>query len=442
MHPLASLYSHQENLAILVDEAILHLPAQGSTSEGPTSHGTSLLNGRKLPDFISVTRGPGMRSNLFTGIDTAKGLAAAWQIDLVGVHHMQAHALTPRLVSALQNKQPDADSSSHMNSSELPSINVEPAFPFLSILASGGHTLLIRSSSLTEHEIMGSTIDVAVGDMLDKAARIVLPSDILQNAKTTMYGALLERFAFPEAENFQPTAATEMAEKTSSAQPEFSLEDNTASTYQALYASRYAYVVPKNREEALKRNVTKWGWSINAPLAKAGGGTKNNSLEMSFSGLNSAIERIARFQWDPVKGKPSNTLERASDEVGTEERKAIACESMRAAFEHVASRVVLGLQQSPPEADGNTKAPTVVMSGGVAANSYFRFILASMLVAHGYPDARIVFPPPSLCTDNAAMIAWAGIEMYQAGFKHPRSIRGIRKWPLDQLLSPPTEDAL
>lgn len=416
-----------------------------------------LLNGRKLPDFISVTRGPGMRSNLFTGIDTAKGLAAAWQvllasrpnwctplltypqIDIVGVHHMQAHALTPRLVSALQNKQ-TADGFPNTHIPELPAINVEPAFPFLSVLASGGHTLLIRSSSLTEHEILGSTIDVAVGDMLDKAARIVLPSDILQNAETTMYGALLEKFAFSDVNNSQPQ---KVSEETPPPQLEFSLEDNSASAYQALYASRYAYVVPKNREEALKRNVTEWGWSINAPLAKAGGGMKSNSMEMSFAGLNSAIERIIRFRWDPIKRKTSNTIERASDELSTEERKAIARDSMRAAFEHVASRVVLGLQQSPTtDPDRNSQAPTVVMSGGVAANSYFRFILASMLVAHGYPDARIVFPPPCLCTDNAAMIAWAGIEMYQAGFKDPRSIRGIRKWPLDQLLSPPTEDAL
>jgi N6-L-threonylcarbamoyladenine synthase len=62
VHPLASLYSHQENLAGLVDEAIQNLPP------------------KCLPDFVSVTRGPGMRSNLFTGLDTAKGLAAAWQV--------------------------------------------------------------------------------------------------------------------------------------------------------------------------------------------------------------------------------------------------------------------------------------------------------------------------------------------------------------------------
>lgn len=77
VHPLASLYSHQENLAGLVDEAILHLPPKDTSQ---ASRGSNDVLSKKLPDFISVTRGPGMRSNLFTGIDTAKGLAAAWQV--------------------------------------------------------------------------------------------------------------------------------------------------------------------------------------------------------------------------------------------------------------------------------------------------------------------------------------------------------------------------
>ena len=65
VHPLAALESHQENLARLVRAATAHFPS-----------------GRDRPDFVSVTRGPGMRSNLFTGLDTAKGLAVAWNASL------------------------------------------------------------------------------------------------------------------------------------------------------------------------------------------------------------------------------------------------------------------------------------------------------------------------------------------------------------------------
>ncbi|KAF2751742.1 hypothetical protein M011DRAFT_393110 [Sporormia fimetaria CBS 119925] len=422
VHPLASLYSHQENLAKLVDEAILSLPPKNKDARSKS------VWSKRLPDFVSVTRGPGMRSNLFTGLDTAKGLAAAWQVDLVGVHHMQAHALTPRLVSALQDaKTPHSDSGSPLRK-----VDVNPEFPFLSVLASGGHTLLIHSSSLTEHRVLASTADIAVGECLDKVARIVLPSDVLTSAKTTMYGPLLEKFAFPHASDLEPREKPRI-ETPGSAQ--FLLEDNTAAEYQAMYATRYAYVVPKNQEEALRQNKTKWGWAFNQPLVRAGGGLKSRSFELSFSGLLSAAERAFEFERDLVTGR-LNKCSRTPDDVSLEERKDMAREAMRAAFEHVADRVVLALQQTAFENGPASNVPTVVMSGGVAANAFLRYILASTLVAHGFPHARVVFPPVSLCTDNAAMIAWAGIEMYAAGYSDPREIRALRKWPLDELLSP------
>lgn len=85
VHPLVSLQSHQESLAILLGEAIRHLPLRnGDILAGADADAAPLgdvdITKRRLPDFISVTRGPGMRSNLFTGLDTAKGLAVAWQV--------------------------------------------------------------------------------------------------------------------------------------------------------------------------------------------------------------------------------------------------------------------------------------------------------------------------------------------------------------------------
>jgi N6-L-threonylcarbamoyladenine synthase len=464
VHPLVALESHQENLAKLVAEAIDHLPpsklgkaiehgdidedelGQDILSEVQSSQS---IASKRLPDFISVTRGPGMRSNLFTGLDTAKGLAVAWGKPFIGVHHMQAHALTPRLVAALQNygalgkkdKKPEES---------VGRISVEPEFPFLSVLASGGHTLLIHSASLTDHEIMGSTSDVAIGECLDKVARIVLPTDVRQKAGNIMYGALLERFAFPQPdvgeenpettntdtsqdepsllERWIPSLAS--AKPTAKKMPTYILENSTAAEYQAKYASRYSYEVPRNQEEALKRNVSKWGWGFNQPLNRASGGLKNGSLEMSFSGLMTAVERVVKFQLDPQTHKLTKT-ERASEDISLDERRDLAHQAMRAAFEHLAGRVVLGLRQSRVE--------TVVMAGGVAANAYLRYILACTLCAKGFGHVNIVIPPASLCCDNAAMIAWAGMEMFQNGMRDPLSIRAVRKWPLDQLLSPPIE---
>lgn len=430
VHPLVSLQSHQESLATLIQEAIRHLPLRNGQllpKAETMQPGEVDLATRRLPDFISVTRGPGMRSNLFTGLDTAKGLAVAWQKPLVGVHHMQAHALTPRMVSALEsdtNPLPEGKSLSASTDAD-----VTPEFPFLSVLASGGHTLLIHSASLTDHRVLGTTHDIAIGECLDKIARVVLPAESLQTTKSTMYGALLEAFAFPNKEATGPVDTQPSA-------PISKQSINSAESYLNGYGRQYDwYKVPANQEDAIRRNATKWGWALNKPLTKAGGGIKINSLEMSFSGITTMVERIVRFGMDPATRK-FNKVERASADIETEERRDLARETMRVTFEHVASRVVLGLQS---QHEAMTVKPAVVLAGGVAANSLFRHILASTLCAHGFSDAQLYFPPPKYCTDNAAMIGWAGLEMFEAGHVDPFSIRAVRKWPLDKLLDPPED---
>lgn len=424
VHPLISLQSHQQNLATLVSEAIECLPLQ---CDGSASAATG-VGSKRLPDFISVTRGPGMRSNLFTGLDTAKGLAVAWQKPLVGVHHMQAHALTSRLVTAL-NAYRDLSVQRETAPDVISAATCDPSFPFLSILASGGHTLLIHSASLTDHRIMGSTQDIAIGECLDKIARVALPAEWLQTTKSTMYGALLEAFAFPPSQSAESVGHS--GNEQGHERPLSATVVYTARSHLDENCEEYDWSF-MNHEEAVKKNATAWGWAINQPLTKSGGGNKINSLEMSFSGLMTAVERIVRYGMDPATRKLKLT-ERAADDITLQERQDIARETMRAAFEHVASRVVLGLQSLK---DCSSSHPAVVMAGGVAANSFLRHILASTLCANGYSNVELHFPPPYLCTDNAAMIGWAGLEMFDAGHTDPLSIRAIRKWPLDKLLDP------
>ena len=119
--------------------------------------------------------------------------------------------------------------------------------------------------------------------------------------------------------------------------------------------------------------MTSWGWSFNQPLTKSGGGNKINSLEMSFSGLTTAVERVIRYGMDPATRK-LNKGERTAADIEIQERKDIAREAMRAAFEHIASRVVLGLQSLH---DTGTIKPAVVLAGGVAANFFFRHMQVS-----------------------------------------------------------------
>lgn len=315
IHPIVALRSHQENLAKLVASALHRLPNEAG--HAPPSAACTLsvraadgsLQRKQLPDFITVTRGPGMRSCLDTGLDTAKGLAAAWQIPLLAVNHMQAHALTPRLVAALE-----------------PSSAPEPTpcFPFLSLLVSGGHTMLLHSRALCDHALLASTSDIALGDALDKIARVILPAGLLARSQTGVYGPQLQSFAFPPG------------------------------------AAEPGYQAPAHRAEAFERRPTAWGWTLNAPLTRSRAGSKSNSMEYTFCGTESAVRHI---------------VEARGAKMDEEERRALAREAMTVLFEHVASRVVMALQATenkrprprpPPSVD------TLVVSGGVAANEFLR----------------------------------------------------------------------
>lgn len=366
IHPLVALDSHQAELGQLVQRAIQCLQPQGDyTNNGKCD---------RRPDFVSVTRGPGMRSNLSVGVNTAKGLALAWNVPLVGVHHMQAHALTPRLCHATSKNNWDP-------------LSLEPRFPFLSLLVSGGHTMMIDSASLTDHRILAETQDIAIGDYLDKAARAVLNTEELR----APYGKALEDFAFGLDQQYQ-------------------------------------YSPPKRRQDELEHRKTKFGWSLSPPLAESKGGDKSSRrMVYSFAGLLSAVQRIAH-------GTASNSGYEISDSANAKsdsERRELAREVQRVAFEHLGSRILLYLESSSKANTSSSAVETVVVSGGVASNKFLRHVLRNMLDARGYSNITLSFPPPELCTDNALMIAWAGMEMYDAGYESELSIEPLRKWTMD-----------
>ena len=100
-------------------------------------------------DGIAYTAGPGLRGPLLIGASTAKAIALSLGKPSVGVHHMEAHLL--------------------INLLEDPA----PSFPFLTLLISGGHCLLINSQSLGSYQIIGQTLDDAVGEAFDKVAKIL-----------------------------------------------------------------------------------------------------------------------------------------------------------------------------------------------------------------------------------------------------------------------------
>ncbi|KAI1974245.1 Mitochondrial tRNAs modification protein [Ophidiomyces ophidiicola] len=406
IHPIVALGSHQQNLAKLVQKALRYLPpaneddGNGRFIDILPADGALAPVRRRKPDFISVTRGPGMLSSLTTGVDTAKGLAVAWQIPLVGVHHMQAHLLTPRLATALEP------------SAEAITVSKRVEFPFLSLLVSGGHTLLVHSRSIVDHEILASTVDIAVGDALDKIGRIVLPMSYLKNSPTTMYGKALESFVFPNGK-------TDYA----------------------------GYKPPASRgEEIPRRQNVQWGWSFTLPFSE------KKILAFSFSGLVSEATKQTE-DYKAIWKEMNNDGGSADDWLPYDARVALGREFMNVCFEHLASRTVLALQslQHPSgfehlnkknrrkmdrknakgQAQAKSPVKTLVVSGGVAANQFLRNLLRLFLDVRGFEDIDIVAPPMYLCTDNAAMIGWAGIEMFEAGWKSDLKCRALKKWALD-----------
>ncbi|OCT48775.1 tRNA N6-adenosine threonylcarbamoyltransferase, mitochondrial [Cladophialophora carrionii] len=357
--PTESLESHQSNLSTLLESALPYLPNAPDTV-GPRTVWLGDGSPVQKPDFISVTRGPGMSASLGVGLATAKGLATAWQIPMVGVHHMQAHALTPRLVSAMGK-----DGHDHHGHS--------PNFPFLTLLVSGGHTMLLHSKGLLDHEILATTTDTAIGDELDKCGRLILPKELQAGTPDTAFGKYLSAYAFRTPEDFA------------------------------------SWRVPATRAEEIDKPVNEFGWGLSTPKAQ------NRELAFSFSGIASQVKRLIL-----ARGIAGGMTEM--------ERLLLARSALGAAFEHLGSRTIIALEKLRAE---GIQIDHLVVSGGVAANTFLRYYLRELLDRRAFGRTQLVFPPVEFCTDNAAMIAWAGTEMFEAGYSTELGCAPVRKWSMD-----------
>lgn len=399
VHPAVAVLSHTTNLAPLLEKALRALPRKSDDNAATISVDGVL---RSKPDFVSVTRGPGMVSNLATGLNVAKGLSVAWGVPLLAVNHMQAHAITPHLIAALQKGEQDGAWDTVETEAEVDPgqrRRHDPQFPFLSVLVSGGHTLLLRSESLNDHTILAEPMNIAVGDMLDKCARMIVPPEILDEEGGTsgMYGPVFEEFTFPGSTSSE--------------------EDYD-----------YRYTPPTRRAEESEMFEAGYDWSLTPPLARSG--ERESVMDLfDFAGLNGTVLKIM------LKNKDMDITE----------RRTLARAAMTLAFQHITSRLVYAIHgrldkhPSPnpapprPEPKEGEEPPikTVVLSGGVASNKFFRHVVRKSLDVLGYSDIAIVAPPVPFCVDNAAMIAWTGMEMYEAGWRTDLGVVALRKWSLD-----------
>ncbi|MES2217184.1 MAG: tRNA (adenosine(37)-N6)-threonylcarbamoyltransferase complex transferase subunit TsaD [Pseudomonadota bacterium] len=98
---------------------------------------------------IAYTRGPGLVGALMVGAMIGRSIAYAWNVPALGVHHMEGHLLAPMLEES------------------------PPEFPFVALLVSGGHTQLVKVTQFGEYEVIGDTLDDAVGEAFDKTAKLL-----------------------------------------------------------------------------------------------------------------------------------------------------------------------------------------------------------------------------------------------------------------------------
>ncbi|KAG5646284.1 hypothetical protein DXG03_003880 [Asterophora parasitica] len=284
---MVAIQAHQRNMPFAVQRAL---------SEAN-------VDIRKDIDGIAFTRGPGIGGCLSVGSNAAKTLAASLNLPIVGVHHMQAHALTALLTSSTN----------------------PPQFPFLTLLVSGGHTLLLLATSLTSFRILATTPDESIGRAFDKVSRM------LELTWTALGpGAALEQFCAskPEAVDVQ------------------------------------ADLPPFPR-----------------PL--------RGHLGFSYSSLHSYVERYITSQ-----GGLRNVDEPT--------RLALARGFQTAAVDQLEEKLLLAFKWCK---EHGVDVRDVVVSGGVASNTYLRERLAKCL--EKVDGAQSV--------DNAVMIGWASMHRFLAG---------------------------
>ncbi len=273
-------------------------------------------------DGVAFTQGPGLVGALLVGSSVGRSLAYAWNVPAVGVHHMEGHLLAPMLEENA------------------------PAFPFVALLVSGGHSMLVKVEGIGQYEVLGESIDDAAGEAFDKTAKLL--------GLDYPGGPLLAKFA--------------------------------------------------EKGEAGHDKITR-------PI------TDRPGLDFSFSGLKTFAANTIRDA--NLTGNPDLTLDNA------EQIKAnIAYAFQEAVVDTLIIKCKRALKQ--------TGMKRLVIAGGVSANTMLRSEMKALMQQL---KGEVFYPSLAYCTDNGAMIAYAGMQRLKAGETLALSSQAKPRWPLDTLSS-------
>jgi N6-L-threonylcarbamoyladenine synthase len=304
-------------------------------------------------DAIAATAGPGLIGGLVVGLTTAKALALAAGKPLLAVNHLEGHALTARLTDGL-------------------------AFPYLLLLVSGGHTQFLSVEGVGRYHRLGTTIDDALGEAFDKAAKLLgLPYPGGPAIEAAARRGNAGRFPLPRPLLGRPGA-------------DFSLSGLKTALRLAAEA-----VAPLS-----ERDVADLAASFQAAV-----------VEVVCDRVRHAIDMFA-----------SQPLVAA--QAGTQ-----IFEGQPGAKNWVPAFVGMSGEEGVPLSQDRSRTSALVIAGGVAANQAIRAALAGEAARHSF---RLVAPPAKLCGDNAVMIAWAGAERLALGLTDGLDAPARPRWPLDE----------
>ncbi len=278
-------------------------------------------------DVIAATAGPGLIGGVLVGWMAATGIANATKKPLVAVNHLEGHALVPRLCAT---------------SASDSAINIDVEFPYLLMLASGGHCQILLVHNVGKYELIGQTLDDSAGEAFDKVAKMLglgYPGGPIVDKRAKNGNS--KRFLFPR------------------------------------------------------------------PLCDKPG------CDFSFSGIKTA----ARMILDKTPESDIND-EFIDDFCASFQMAVVDCITNRLHNALKDERVI------------NAAPKTMVVAGGVAKNSAIRAAMENLANKSGMLFAA---PPMNLCTDNGAMIAWAGIENYRNGNIVHEPVAPRPRWPLTEL---------
>ncbi len=268
---------------------------------------------------IAYTAGPGLAGALLSGAAVARSLAWTWQVPAVEVHHMEGHLLAPML-----EEEP-------------------PEFPFVALLVSGGHTLLVRVEGVGNYELLGESLDDAAGEAFDKTAKML-------------------GLGYP--------GGPAVAARAASGDP-----------------ARFTFPRPM---------------------------TDRPGLDFSFSGL---------------KTYALTTMQRESAGLREDQLETLKNDIARAFEDAVVDTLTIKCRRAIRESG----VKTLVLAGGVAANQHLREKMNQMMSAEG---GNAFYPRLDFCTDNGAMIAYAGWQRLRAGESVGLAFQARPRWSLMELHAP------